>query len=171
MHVRLPDGLRGTPDGDVGWEDMDGEVPENLTDWQGRPYDAKNGPAAHPNSRFTVSAQQCASVSPRIDDPDGVPISAIVFGGRRADGRPFIISELIAAGTGASAHADARRGCGTQKAAANAAPLVGAGFLAQPVEPAGEQPAAGFVEGVAAADLGAGNAGRAELAVELTFAG
>ena len=61
-----------------------------VTDWKGHPFDAAKGPAAHPNSRFTVSAKQCASVSPRIDDPAGVPISAIVFGGRRAELAPLV---------------------------------------------------------------------------------
>jgi phosphoenolpyruvate carboxykinase (GTP) len=52
-------------------------------DWQGRPYDPNNGPAAHPNSRFTVSARHCPSWTEKMDDPSGVPISAIIFGGRR----------------------------------------------------------------------------------------
>jgi phosphoenolpyruvate carboxykinase (GTP) len=60
------------------------------TDWQGRAYDAKNGPAAHPNSRFTVSAKQNPSYSPHADDPQGVPLSAIIFGGRRADVAPLV---------------------------------------------------------------------------------
>ena len=70
------------------WEGLDGRTP--ALDWQGRPYDSANGPAAHPNSRFTVSARQCPSYSPRAEDPQGVPISAIVFGGRRASLVPLV---------------------------------------------------------------------------------
>ncbi len=70
------------------WEGLDDRVP--ALDWQGRPYDPANGPAAHPNARFTVSARQCPSWSPRAEDPRGVPISAIVFGGRRASLVPLV---------------------------------------------------------------------------------
>jgi phosphoenolpyruvate carboxykinase (GTP) len=63
---------------------------EPAHDWQGRPYDPAHGPAAHPNARFTVSARQCPSHSPRAEDPAGVPISAIVFGGRRAGLLPLV---------------------------------------------------------------------------------
>ena len=59
-------------------------------DWQGRPYDPANGPAAHPNSRFTVSAKQNPSYSTRTEDPEGVPISAILFGGRRREVAPLV---------------------------------------------------------------------------------
>ncbi|MGH8274919.1 MAG: phosphoenolpyruvate carboxykinase (GTP) [Gammaproteobacteria bacterium] len=61
-----------------------------VTDWQGRPYDPANGPAAHPNSRFTVSAKQNPAYSPKAEDAEGVPISAILFGGRRASLAPLI---------------------------------------------------------------------------------
>ena len=61
-----------------------------VIDWQGRPYDPKNGPAAHPNSRFTVSAKNNPIYSPRADDPQGVPISALVFGGRRREVAPLV---------------------------------------------------------------------------------
>nr|WP_206064386.1 phosphoenolpyruvate carboxykinase (GTP) [Oleiagrimonas sp. C23AA] len=61
------------------------------TDWQGRPYDPANGPAAHPNARFTVSATQCPSWSPEAEAAHGVPISAIVFGGRRASLMPLVL--------------------------------------------------------------------------------
>jgi phosphoenolpyruvate carboxykinase (GTP) len=61
-----------------------------AVDWRGRPYAAGNGPAAHPNSRFTVSARQNASFSPAMDDPAGVPISAIIFGGRRRELAPLV---------------------------------------------------------------------------------
>ncbi|MFN2301757.1 MAG: phosphoenolpyruvate carboxykinase domain-containing protein, partial [Gammaproteobacteria bacterium] len=71
------------------WEGKDKQVP--AFDWQGRPYDSKNGPAAHPNSRFTVSAKQCASASPEMDNPTGVPLSAIVFGGRRKELAPLVM--------------------------------------------------------------------------------
>src|SRR5206468_2498704 len=63
------------------WEGMTDEAPKDLTDWQGHPYDPAKGPAAQANSRFTVSAKQCASYSPKAEDPEGVPISAIIFGG------------------------------------------------------------------------------------------
>jgi phosphoenolpyruvate carboxykinase (GTP) len=61
-----------------------------VIDWQGRPYDKANGPAAHPNSRFTVSAKLCPSYTPRAEDPQGVPLSAIVFGGRRESLVPLV---------------------------------------------------------------------------------
>jgi len=77
-----------TEDGQPWWEGLDDRVP--ALDWQGRPYDPANGPAAHPNARFTVSARQCPSWSPRAEDPQGVPISAIVFGGRRATTMPLV---------------------------------------------------------------------------------
>ena len=77
-----------TDDGQPWWEGLDKRVP--ATDWQGRPYQAGSGPAAHPNSRFTVSAKQCPTWSPRAEDPQGVPISAIVFGGRRASLVPLV---------------------------------------------------------------------------------
>jgi phosphoenolpyruvate carboxykinase (GTP) len=77
-----------TADGQPWWEGLDDRVP--AFDWQGRPYTAGNGPAAHPNSRFTVSARQCPSYSPHAEDPQGVPISAVVFGGRRASLVPLV---------------------------------------------------------------------------------
>src|SRR5690606_25359405 len=77
-----------TDDGQPWWEGLDKRIPAH--DWQGRPYDAANGPAAHPNSRFTVSAKQCPTWSPRAEDPQGVPISAIVFGGRRSSLVPLV---------------------------------------------------------------------------------
>ena len=69
------------------WEGLPGTP---AKDWQGRNYDKSNGPAAHPNSRFTVSAKQCASYSPHAEDAQGVPLSAIVFGGRRASLVPLV---------------------------------------------------------------------------------
>ncbi len=77
-----------TADGQPWWEGLDDRVP--AYDWQGRPYQRANGPAAHPNARFTVSATQCPSASPRMDNPAGVPISAIVFGGRRESLIPLV---------------------------------------------------------------------------------
>ncbi|HRQ65768.1 MAG TPA: phosphoenolpyruvate carboxykinase (GTP) [Xanthomonadaceae bacterium] len=77
-----------TADRQPWWEGI-GEG-EPAIDWQGRPYDPANGPAAHPNARFTVSARQCPSFSPRAEDPQGVPLSAIVFGGRRAGLVPLV---------------------------------------------------------------------------------
>ncbi|MEQ8233039.1 MAG: phosphoenolpyruvate carboxykinase (GTP) [Gammaproteobacteria bacterium] len=83
-----------TPDMQPWWEGIDGEQPAELIDWQGRPYDPANGPAAHPNARFTVAASQCPSFSPRGDVPEGVPISAIVFGGRRSSVAPLVFEAL-----------------------------------------------------------------------------
>jgi len=77
-----------TADNQPWWEGLHEGAP--VTDWQGRPYDAKNGPAAHPNSRFTVSAKQAPSWSPKAEDAQGVPISAIVFGGRRPSLVPLV---------------------------------------------------------------------------------
>jgi phosphoenolpyruvate carboxykinase (GTP) len=77
-----------TADNQPWWEGLDKRVP--AFDWRGNEYDSNNGPAAHPNSRFTVSAKQCPSYSPRAEDAQGVPISAIVFGGRRASLVPLV---------------------------------------------------------------------------------
>ncbi len=77
-----------TEDNQPWWEGLDDRVP--VTDWKGQPFDPAKGPAAHPNARFTVSAKQCPSYSPKAEDPQGVPISAIVFGGRRASLVPLV---------------------------------------------------------------------------------
>ena len=80
-----------TPDLKPWWEGIDGQKPGSLTDWQGRPHDPEvTGPAAHPNARFTVSAKQCPSFSPQGEAPEGVPISAIIFGGRRSAVAPLV---------------------------------------------------------------------------------
>ncbi|WP_329741549.1 phosphoenolpyruvate carboxykinase (GTP) [Dyella sp. A6] len=77
-----------TADNQPWWEGLPGQP---VTDWRGRPYDPANGPAAHPNSRFTVSAKQCPTWSPKAEDAQGVPISAIVFGGRRPSLLPLVM--------------------------------------------------------------------------------
>ena len=77
-----------TADNQPWWEGLPGTP---AIDWQGRPYDPANGPAAHPNSRFTVSARQCPTWSPKAEDAQGVPISAIVFGGRRPSLLPLVM--------------------------------------------------------------------------------
>jgi phosphoenolpyruvate carboxykinase (GTP) len=108
-----------TADNQPWWEEKDDGM-KPATDWKGNPYDPEVGPAAHPNSRFTVSAKNNPVYSPMADDPNGVPISAIVFGGRRKELAPLVYEAkdwahgvLVGASCASEMTAAASSGAGT----------------------------------------------------------
>ena len=84
-----------TAEGDIWWEGMTKEAPEGLTTWQGEPHDKTSGqPAAHPNARFAVGLGQCPTLADEWDDPEGVVVDAIIFGGRRSTTVPLVTEAL-----------------------------------------------------------------------------
>ncbi|MCH8884222.1 MAG: phosphoenolpyruvate carboxykinase (GTP) [SAR324 cluster bacterium] len=83
-----------TREGHPWWEGLSKRPPEGMTDWKGAPYDSTNGTAAHPNSRFTFSTTQLPSYTSAMEEPQGVPITAILFGGRRASLAPLVFQSL-----------------------------------------------------------------------------
>ncbi|MEY2595597.1 MAG: hypothetical protein RI965_869 [Bacteroidota bacterium] len=80
-----------TPDGDVWWEGLTKDVPKDVVNWKGQKHDPTSGnPVAHPNARFTAPAHQCPSIDSEWENPEGVPISAFIFGGRRSNTIPLL---------------------------------------------------------------------------------
>jgi phosphoenolpyruvate carboxykinase (GTP) len=83
-----------TPDGGVWWEGM-GDKPKNCIDWRGKPWrPSSSSPAAHPNSRFTSPLTNCPARDEAWENPEGVPIAAILFGGRRPTGVPLVYQSI-----------------------------------------------------------------------------
>jgi phosphoenolpyruvate carboxykinase (GTP) len=87
--------VASTADGDIWWEGLTDTPPEGMIDWKGRPWSPALGePAAHPNARFAAPAGQCPTIASEWEDPQGVPISAILFGGRRASAVPLVTEAI-----------------------------------------------------------------------------
>lgn len=89
--------VASTSDGGVFWEGMEDEIPANvqITDWLGKPWQrGSKTPAAHPNSRFCSPADQCPIIDPKWEASEGVPIDAILFGGRRPQGVPLVYEAM-----------------------------------------------------------------------------